>query len=95
MKLEIASGCIIQYIGLWASFAGRRDQQERGKTYLTWLLEQQNGHVVNASMERDDVTVLWVPEASVGYVTGVKAKTLRDLESKTGTFCFFDKSNYF
>merc|ERR1712034_37297 len=84
IKLEIASGCIIQYIGLWAAFAGRKDQQERGKTYLTWLLEQQNGH---------DVKILWVPEDSVGYVTGVKAKTLRNLETKTGTFCFFDKSN--
>jgi len=93
IKLEIASGCIIQYIGLWAAFAGHRDQQERGKTYLTWLLEQQNGHVVNPGQNRSDVKILWVPEASVGYVTGVKAKTLRNLETKTGTFCFFDKSN--
>jgi rRNA processing protein Krr1/Pno1 len=93
IKLEIASGCIIQYIGLWAAFAGNKAQQERGKTYLTWLLEQQNGHVVNPGQDRNDVKILWVPEDSVGYVTGVKAKTLRNLETKTGTFCFFDKSN--
>jgi len=103
IKLEIASGCIIQYIGLWAAFAGRKDQQERGKTYLTWLLEQQNGHVSGQGSDRseakimwknrNDVKILWVPEDSVGYVTGVKAKTLRNLETKTGTFCFFDKSN--
>jgi len=103
IKLEIASGCILQYIGLWAAFAGRKAQQERGKTYLTWLLEQQNGQAAKPSgsrtnvkihwKDRDDVKILWVPEDSVGYVTGVKAKTLRNLESKTGTFCFFDKSN--
>jgi len=103
IKLEIASGCILQYIGLWAAFAGRKAQQERGKTYLTWLLEQQNGQAAKPSgsrtnvkihwKDRNDVKILWVPEDSVGYVTGVKAKTLRNLESKTGTFCFFDKSN--
>jgi len=103
IKLQIASGCIIQYIGLWAAFAGRKDQQERGKTYLTWLLEQHNGHIGNPGgdrsnakilwKDRNDVKILWVPEDSVGYVTGVKAKTLRNLETKTGTFCFFDKSN--
>jgi len=93
IKLEIASGCIIQYIGLWAAFAGKRAEQERGKTYLTWLLEQQDGHVVNPGQDREDVKILWVPEDSVGYVTGVKAKTLRNLETKTGTFCFFDKTN--
>lgn len=92
IKLEIASGCIIQYIGLWASFAGKKAEQERGKTYLTWLLEQQNGHVINPGQDRNDVKILWVPEDSVGYVTGIKAKTLRNLESKTGTFCFFDKN---
>ena len=90
----MASGCIIQYVGLWAAFAGRNKAQERGKTYLNWLLEQQNSNVVNVGTNRDDLKVLWVPESSVGYVTGVKAKTLRNLESKTGTFCFFDKSNF-
>jgi len=93
IKLEVAAGCVIQYVGLWAVFGGKKGDQARGKTYLTWLLEQQNDNVVAPNQGRDDLTVLWVPEASVGYVTGVKAKTLRNLESKTGTFCFFDKSN--
>jgi len=60
---------------------------------LTLMQIQQNSHLVNLGEDRDDLKFLWVPESSVGYVTGVKAKTLRNLESKTGTFCFFDKSN--
>jgi len=92
IKLEVASGCIIQYIGRWAAFGGTESEQKRGKTYLTWLLNQRKPQFVVPDVEgRDDVSVLWVPESSVGYVTGIKAKTLRNLENKTGTFCFFDR----
>jgi len=92
MKLEIASDCIIQYIGNWATFGGKRAEQLRGKTFLTWLLNQRKSDFVVPNIEgRDDVSVLYVPESSVGYVTGIKAKTLRGLENKTGTFCFFDR----
>jgi len=90
-KLQTASGCIIQYIGCWAAFGGTADEQSRGKTYLQWLLNQRN-HDFEVDIEgRTDLSTLWVPEPSVGYVTGVKAKTLRNLENKSGTFCFFDK----
>jgi len=91
MKLQVASGCVMQYIGMWAAFGGREAEQERGKTYLKWLLEQQYGDITVSIRGRTDVKILWVPESSVGYVTGKKANTLRSLETKSGTFCFFDK----
>lgn len=92
MKLEVASDCIIQYIGNWATFGGRAEEQLRGKTFLTWLLNQRKSDFEIPDIAgRDDVSVLYVPESSVGYVTGIKAKTLRGLENKTGTFCFFDR----
>jgi len=91
IKLAVASACVIQYIGLWAAFGGRKKDRERGMTYLAWLIDQRNMDFKVDISSRDDVSCLWVPEPSVGYVTGRKAKTLRNLESKTGTFCFFDK----
>lgn len=91
LKLQIASGCIIQYIGDWAAFGGRKADQERGKTYVSWLLDQRKKDFEVDLSGRDDVTCIWVPEPSVSYVTGRKANTLRKLESNSGTFCFFDK----
>lgn len=93
IKLQIASGCVIQYVGHWAAFGGTAEDQNRGRKYLEWLLEQQDGDTNVDVHEQQDVKVLWVPESSVGYVTGVKAGTLRNLETKTGTFCFFLKRN--
>jgi len=90
-KLQIASGAIIQYIGLWAVFGGTPAECKRGKEYLEWLLNQRNSDFSVDIKGRDDVTVIYVPEPSVGYVTGKKAATLRSLEQKSGTFCFFDK----
>jgi len=91
IKLQCASGCIIQYVGMWALLGGTALEQKRGKNYLTWLLNQRNSDFSVETGGRADVTVIYVPEPSVGYVTGKKAKTLRNLEQKSGTFCFFDK----
>jgi len=93
-KLSIASACAIQYVGLWAAFGGKEKDRERGQCYLRWLIDQRNMDFKVDISDRDDVSCLWVPEPSVGYVTGKKANTLRNLENKTGTFCFFDKTGY-
>lgn len=90
-KLQIASNCIIQYVGHWALFAGTYEEQMRGKDYLTWLINQRQRDFSVDISERNDVKVIYVPERCVGYVTGKKAQTLRNLEEKSGTFCFFDK----
>jgi len=90
-KLQIASGAIIQYVGMWAVFGGTKEEQKRGKEYLEWLLDQRNSDFSVDIQGRTDVSIIYVPEPSVGYVTGRKAATLRALEQKSGTFCFFDK----
>lgn len=90
-KLQIASNCIIQYVGHWALFAGTHVEQMRGKDYLTWLINQRQRDFSVDISSREDVKVIYVPEKCVGYVTGKKAQTLRNLEEKSGTFCFFDK----
>merc|ERR1712048_1067293 len=90
-KLQVASNCILQYVGRWAMFAGTQEEQDRGKDYLTWLINQRERDFSVDIGSRDDVKAIYVPERCVGYVTGKKAATLRNLEEKTGTFCFFDK----
>jgi len=92
-KLEVASGCIIHYIGQWAAFGGTRKDRRRGEDYLQWLLDQKNSDYYTSKIDttRFDCRVIYVPEEAVGYVTGTKATTLRNLESSTGTFCFFEK----
>jgi len=90
-KLQTASHCIIQYVGNWAAFGGTAEERGRGRTYLEWLINQRDSDFDVDISNRDDVIVLYVPEPSVGYVTGRKADTLRGVEQKSGTFCFFDK----
>eukprot|EP00494_Astrolonche_serrata_P006653 UN06677 len=87
LKLQVASGCIIQYIGQWAAFGGTATDRERGRQYIEWLLASRDDNDNWSSVDvsgRDDYDIIWVPETSVGYVTGVKANTLRKLESSTG-----------
>eukprot|EP00494_Astrolonche_serrata_P030976 UN31244 len=93
-KLEISSGCIIQYIGDYVSFGGTKTDQKRGRDYYHWLLDTRsdnNAYQVPDLKDRDDYRIIWVPEPSVSYVTGVKANTLRKIEKASGTFCFFEK----
>ena len=72
-------------------FGGTAEERVRGRTYLEWLINQRDSDFDVDISNRDDVIVLYVPEPSVGYVTGRKADTLRGVEQKSGTFCFFDK----
>eukprot|EP00494_Astrolonche_serrata_P030680 UN30948 len=79
-KLEISSGCIIQYIGQWVAFGGSKEDQQRGKDYYTWLLDSRKRkggeYLVPVLKGRTDYRIIWVPEPAVSYVTGVKANTL-------------------
>eukprot|EP00494_Astrolonche_serrata_P030834 UN31102 len=42
LKLQMSSGCIIEYIGKWAAFGGHKEDQKRGRDYITWLLDSRN-----------------------------------------------------
>jgi len=93
-KLEISSGCIIEYISkCWVVFGGTKEDQQRGIDYYSWLLDSRNNneYKVPNLIKRNDYRIIWLPQNSVGYVTGVKANTLRQIEKASGTFCFFEK----
>jgi len=90
-KLAKASGCVIEYVGRLACFAGYKKDRRRGRDYLTWLLEQRKGaSVVDNPRDRDDCTVVKVPSESIAFITGHRGESLREVEKETGTFCFSD-----
>jgi len=89
-KIARASGCIIEYIGRLAYLSGTREERKRAREYLTWLFRQRVGSVEVDYSKRDDVTVLSVPKDCVGFVTGHKGISLRNVEDATGTFCFIE-----
>jgi len=90
-KLAAASGCIIEYVGRLACFAGYKKDRRRGKDYLRWLLEQRVGQsIVEHPRDRDDCSVVKVPTASIAFITGHRGESLRDVERETQTFCFTD-----
>merc|ERR1719247_86262 len=89
MKLETASGCITQFVGNWAHFAGTAEERQRIKEYLLWLLQQRRGEVtVGDCSKRNDVTEMTIPRDAIGYVTGNRGQELRNVENETGTYCF-------
>ena len=90
-KLAAASGCIIEYVGRLACFAGYKKDRRRGKDYLRWLLEQRTGQSqVEAPEKREDCKVLKVPTSSVGFLTGHRGESLRGIERESSTFMFTD-----
>ena len=90
-KLARAADCIMEYVGLVAILAGYKDERRRARDYITWLLQQRRGPVsVPDTRDRDDVTCVEVPRDSVGFITGHKGESLREIEKQSGTFCFAD-----
>jgi len=90
-KLARASGCIMEYVGQVAFICGTFDERTRAKTYLKWLLKQRHGSVfVEDLKERDDVTIVPCPHDCIGYVTGNRGSSLRQVEEESGTFCFVE-----
>ena len=90
-KLARASGCIMEYVGQVAFICGTMEERVRARTYLKWLLKQRAGSVyVDDLKERDDVTIVPVPREAIGYVTGNRGSSLRQVEEDSGTFCFVE-----
>ena len=92
-KLAAASGCILEYVGNMACFCGYKRERRRAKDYLKWLLKQRDGPVTVDYEERDDVTVVRVPQGSVGFITGHRGESLRSIERETNTFCFINEAS--
>merc|ERR1719201_1355231 len=81
----------MEYVGQVAFTCGTLDERTRARTYLKWLLKQRNGSVyVEDARSRDDVTIVPVPQHCVGYVTGNRGSSLRQVEEESGTFCFVE-----
>ena len=90
-KLARASGCIMEYVGQVAFICGTIEERTRARTYLKWLLKQRAGSVyVDDLQERDDVTIVPIPRDAIGYVTGNRGSSLRQVEEDSGTFCFVE-----
>ncbi|CAD7927940.1 unnamed protein product [Amoebophrya sp. A25] len=92
-KLEKASGCILQYVGNTAIFTGTKHQRKTLRQYMKWLFAQLDGPVdVPDAEERDDCTMLKIPQECVGYITGARRAALSTIEMDFGCLMFFTGS---
>lgn len=93
-KLAAASGCIVQYVGNVAFFAGEYEERRRARRYMRWLLEQRHGAVKVGNVdEMDDVHTMTIPAESVGQLMGQKGHLLRKIEEETGSFLFMARDH--
>eukprot|EP00397_Hematodinium_sp_SG-2012_P014305 GEMP01014539.1.p1 GENE.GEMP01014539.1~~GEMP01014539.1.p1 ORF type:complete len:471 (+),score=114.25 GEMP01014539.1:133-1545(+) len=94
-KIEASSGCITQYLGNTAIFAGKEKERKKAKQYTIWLFEQLNGPVfVKDHADRKDCTVLDIPSDCVGYVTGSHRAALGQMEEEFLVLMFFMGSKH-
>lgn len=89
-KLSRASRCIVEYVGNVAYFAGTKKERECGREYLLWVLQQRVGPVNVDYHNRADCTCIMVPPPCIGYITGHRGISLRQMEEETRTFAFFE-----
>jgi rRNA processing protein Krr1/Pno1 len=89
MKLQVSSGCILQYIGNYAVLAGTGAQRKRCREFLQWLLAQRRGSITVSDVNRrDDCTEVHIPNNVKGWITGNRGSELRRIEQETDTFLF-------
>jgi hypothetical protein len=89
-KLERSSGGIVQYVGNMAIVSGTKDERSRAREYMKWLFQQLEGPVfVEGWEDREDCTVVDIPNDCVGYITGNRRATLGLMEEEWGTLMFF------
>eukprot|EP00756_Hemistasia_phaeocysticola_P017364 Hpha_TRINITY_DN15533_c3_g8::TRINITY_DN15533_c3_g8_i2::g.105254::m.105254 len=93
-KLQNASGCIVQYVGNVAFFAGEYEERRRARRYMRWLLEQRHGAVRVKDVDGlEDVQTMNVPMEAIGGLMGQKGQLLRRIEEETQTFLFMARDN--
>lgn len=72
--------------------AGTADARARARDYINYVLSQRTGDVyISLHEQRDDLSVVTVPEDCVGYVMGRGGQVLRQMEQEWGTLMFFAK----
>ncbi|CBZ49877.1 putative KH domain-containing protein [Neospora caninum Liverpool] len=93
-KLASAAGCMLEYIGHFAFAAGTLAERRRVQEYLSWLVLQREKPIFLSEVckdgERSDLTVMDIPREKAPHVAGRQGNALRDVEERTGTFCFFE-----
>ena len=71
---------------------GTDKQRQLAKDYIGYIMKQRTGSVsIDIDSERDDMTVVRVPEDCVAFVMGRGGQTLRMMEGEWGTLMFFAK----
>lgn len=89
-KLERSSEAVVQYVGHVAVFSGTKSERRRVKDYMKWLFAQLEGPVyVDRWEDRDDCTVVDVPQDCIGYVMGTRRAALGGMEEEWGVLMFF------
>ena len=88
-KLARASGCLVEYVGNFVHMSGDKRQRETAREYLAWIMDQLDDICEIDTDNRDDVTVLHIPQDCVGYVTGIRRATLGRIEDEFGAFMMF------
>jgi len=69
---------------------GSKVQRRRAKKYCEGVMAQRTGPVnVTEDYNDDDLTMLQVPQETVGFVTGRAGNFLRTIEEEWGTLMFF------
>jgi len=69
---------------------GSKIQRRRAKKYAEGVMAQRTGPVnVTEDYDDDDLTMLMVPQETVGFVTGRAGNFLRSTEEEWGTLMFF------
>eukprot|EP00929_Paragymnodinium_shiwhaense_P088680 TRINITY_DN489_c0_g3_i1.p2 TRINITY_DN489_c0_g3~~TRINITY_DN489_c0_g3_i1.p2 ORF type:complete len:607 (+),score=174.13 TRINITY_DN489_c0_g3_i1:83-1903(+) len=88
-KIEMASACILEYVGNIAFIAGTYKERKRCREYLQWLLAQRRGSVtIRHVQDREDCTEMHIPDNCKGWVTGNRGSELRRMEEETQTYMF-------
>jgi len=69
---------------------GSKIQRKRAKKYCEGVMAQRTGPVnITEEYNDDDLTMLQVPQETVGFVTGRAGNFLRTIEEEWGTLMFF------
>mmetsp|Transcript_591 Transcript_591/g.837 ORF Transcript_591/g.837 Transcript_591/m.837 type:complete len:474 (-) Transcript_591:43-1464(-) len=69
---------------------GRSKDRERALFYIKTILSQRLGPVyIDPSEERNDVSMMEVPQDVVGFITGRQGAALRSIEDECATLMFF------
>lgn len=91
-KIARVSGAEIELFerDLILEIRGSKVQRRRAKKYCQGVMAQRTGPVnITEEYNDDDLTMLMVPQETVGFVTGRAGNFLRTIEEEWGTLMFF------